>query len=86
MVRPGEAAFADLAAHFPPLPGRRAVIRVHLERIADSCGYAVPTYRYVGARDQLEAWAERQGTDGIAAYQRECNARSIDGLPGLDDE
>ncbi|HSQ00995.1 MAG TPA: pyridoxamine 5'-phosphate oxidase family protein [Candidatus Dormibacteraeota bacterium] len=86
VVRPADAAFADLAARFPSLPGRRSVIRVHLQRIADSCGYAVPTYRYVGARDQLELWAERKGADGIAAYQRERNGRSIDGLPGLDDE
>lgn len=86
VVRPGAADFAALAAGFPALPGVRAVIRVHLERISDSCGYAVPRYRYVGARDQLVRWAERRGADGLVAYRREHNARSIDGLPGLDDE
>ena len=86
VVRPGDAEFADLAARYPALPGVRSVIRVHLERITDSCGYAVPTYRYVRERNQLVQWAERKGADGLATYQRVNNARSVDGLPGLDGE
>ncbi len=85
-VLPGAAAFADLAAQFPALPGRRSVIRVRLDRVSDSCGYAVPTYRYAGERDQLVAWAERKGAGGLDAYRRERNARSIDGLPGIGDD
>ena len=86
VVRPGDADFADLAARYPALPGVRSVIRVRLERITDSCGYAVPTYRYVRERNQLVQWAERKGADGLATYQRVNNARSVDGLPGLDGE
>lgn len=86
VVRPGDAAFAELAAGYPPLPGVRAVIRIRLERVTDSCGYAVPTYRYAGERDQLVQWAERKGVEGLSSYRRANNARSIDGLPGLDDE
>jgi len=84
VLRPGDADFADLAAQFPALPGMRSVIRVRLDRISDSCGYAVPRYRYAGERDQLIDWAERKGDDGIVDYQQDRNARSIDGLPGLD--
>ena len=29
------------------------------------------------------AWSERKGVEGVAAYQRENNAKSLDGLPGL---
>ena len=83
VVLPGDDAFADLAARFPSVPGARSVIRVHLDRVSDSCGYAVPTYRYVGERDQLVAWAERKGSEGLNTYRRERNAYSIDGLPGL---
>ena len=86
VLRPGDADFAALVRLFPTMPGTRSVIRIHLDRVSDSCGYAVPTYRHTGARDQLIAWAERKGADGIADYQRQRNARSIDGLPGLDDE
>jgi hypothetical protein len=36
-----------------------------------------------GERTQLEAWAARKGPDGLRAYQRDKNARSVDGLPAL---
>ena len=82
-VLASDPRFAELAARFPSLPGIRSVIVVRLERIADSCGYAVPRYRYAGERDQLIAWAERKGETGLETYRAERNARSIDGLPGV---
>lgn len=84
-VEPGDAEFAALRARFPLAPARgvRAIVRVELTRIADSCGYGVPLYRYEGERDQLQAWAERKGDAGLETYKREKNAESIDRLPGL---
>jgi hypothetical protein len=79
----GTTEFDGRAARFPSYPNARAVVTVALERIADSCGYGVPRYRYEGERSQLMDWADRKGPDGIAAYQAERNATSIDGLPGL---
>lgn len=84
VLEPAHPDFAALAPRFPALPGVRSVIRVALDRITDSCGYGVPLYRHEGPRRQLTDWAEHKGPEGIAAYQRERNARSIDGLPGLD--
>jgi hypothetical protein len=77
----GTPAFAEFAPRFPPLPGARAVIDVTVTRIADSCGYAVPRMELVEQRDVLERWAEKRGEAGLAAYRRERNARSLDGLP-----
>lgn len=74
-----------VAGLFPDLPGARAVIIVHAERIGDSCGYAVPLFRYEGERTKLVEWAERRGPDGLEAYRAAHNATSIDGLPGLPD-
>jgi hypothetical protein len=85
-VRRGEPDFAALAALFPPMAGVRSVIRVGLERVADSCGYGVPRYRYAGERDQLTEWAARKGPDGVAAYRVKNNRQSIDGLDGLEEE
>lgn len=82
VVRAEDAAFPALAARFPDLPGARAVIRIRLERISDSCGFAVPLFQFLGDRRQLADWAARKGTDGLATYRREKNARSIDDLPG----
>jgi hypothetical protein len=76
--------FEKLRALFSDYPGARAVIRVRLTRIADSCGYAVPRYEYAGERDGLIRWAELKGVDGVRQYRREKNVRSLDDLPGLD--
>jgi hypothetical protein len=60
------------------------VIRVDVERIADSCGYGVPLLRFEGKRTQYDAWVGKKVRDGgLAAYVAEKNATSIDGLPAL---
>jgi predicted pyridoxine 5'-phosphate oxidase superfamily flavin-nucleotide-binding protein len=69
---------------------RRAVIVVAVERIADSCGYGVPTLAYEGERPHQGLWAQKKlranGADALTDYQSENNASSIDGLPALDME
>ena len=80
-VLPGDAGWAALAGHFPARPGIRQIIVAELTRVQTSCGEAVPFYGYVGERDQLIEWASGKGPEGLAAYQREKNVRSIDGLP-----
>ena len=82
-VEPGDADFAALAARFPRYPSTRSVIRVTLSRVADSCGYGVPLYRFEGERSQIADWAERKGPEGLRAYQLERNRESLDGLPAL---
>jgi predicted pyridoxine 5'-phosphate oxidase superfamily flavin-nucleotide-binding protein len=75
----GEVIRAD-----DPGGGVRARIRVHVERVADSCGYGVPLMEYVGERPQRDLWLERKGADGVRAYVQERNAASLDGLPAFD--
>lgn len=86
VVRRGDQGFDELAGLFPDLPGARAVIRVAVERVGSSCGFAVPRMRYEGERDRLNRWAEAKGADGLEAYRADKNAVSIDGLPALDPE
>ncbi len=83
VVEPRDAAFPELVARFPAELGTRAVVRVDVARVADSCGYGVPLYAFEGERSQMRAWAERTGEEGLRRYQREHNLRSIDGLPAL---
>ena len=80
---PGDAEFDELAAGFEALPGRRAVIVLDLERVADSCGYAVPLYEHQGPRERLLEWAEDKDPAELSAYWAKKNSASIDGLPGL---
>jgi hypothetical protein len=63
--------------------GVRGAIRVHVDRISDSCGYGVPLMEYVGERPQRDAWLASKGADGLRAYVAEKNAVSIDGLPAV---
>ena len=67
---------------------RRAIIRVEVTRIADSCGYGVPLMAYEGERPHMEAWAEKKirvgGEAEIEAYVAAKNAESIDGLPAFE--
>ena len=82
-VEPGHPDFEPLRATFPDTPGLRALIRIRLNRISDSCGFGVPVYEFRGQRSQLKEWAERKGEPALAAYRTEKNSRSIDGLPGI---
>ena len=84
VLLPEHPHFAALAGRFAPHPGVRSVIRVAVDRVADSCGYAVPEYAFVRERRQLARWAERKGPEGVRTYRAEKNRASIDGLPALD--
>lgn len=80
-VGPGDGEWTDLRSRFGDLPGIRQIVVGHVRHVQTSCGFGVPRLTAQGQRDDLPAWAERKGEDGIAAYQREKNAVSIDGLP-----
>lgn len=82
-VLPDDEGFAELASLFKPFPGLRSIIVADLDRITDSCGYGVPEMTLTGERPLLEQWADKKGPDGVAAYQADRNASSIDGFPGL---
>lgn len=88
-----DPAFAELLVRCqfaePQVPqARRAIVRVHVDRIADSCGYGVPLMAYEGLRPHQDAWAAKKmrvgGETALLDYQREKNSSSIDGLPALD--
>lgn len=75
--------FDRLLPHFEVEPGMRSIIKVSLTRISDSCGYGVPRYDYLGARNTLvEYWANKSEAAN-ADYRRTHNAASLDRLPGL---
>jgi hypothetical protein len=84
LVLPGQATFAELAAHFPPNPGTRALFHIKVQRVTDSCGYSVPFFDFKEPRESLTKWAENQGPEKLADYRARKNARSIDGLPAFE--
>jgi Pyridoxamine 5'-phosphate oxidase len=66
---------------------QRALILVHVTRIADSCGYGVPLMSFEGMRPHHAASSAKKvrvtGADGYPAFQRERGATTIDGLPAF---
>ena len=91
VVLPGSGRWDEVAPHFPrtadpavELTNQRAIIVVHLQRIADSCGYSVPEMSLVTERNVLDQWAAKRTAADLAAYRAEKNSVSIDGLPALE--
>jgi hypothetical protein len=80
----GRCAFDEPAV----TESRRAIVRVEVTRIADSCGYGVPLMAYRGERPHQHAWASKKlstgGAEAFADYQRAKNAESLDGLPAVE--
>ncbi len=93
VLRPGEDGFDALleraAFDDPSIPeARRAVVRVDVTRISDSCGYGVPLMTYDEERPHSVLSASKrlrtQGPESYASFVAERNARSLDGLPAID--
>jgi hypothetical protein len=91
-VLPADRYWARLAAHSSADPGsgtgtyhgsQRAIIVVAIDRIADSCGYAVPVMELTAERDLLTRWSQRRSAADLAEYRVKHNTLSIDGLPAL---
>jgi hypothetical protein len=80
-TQPDQAAWAELAALFPPMLGARQIYDVAVDLVQTSCGYGVPLMDFTGDRPLMHQWAEKKGPDGLAAYHREKNTVSIDGFP-----
>lgn len=83
VVEPSDEGFGDLAGRFSTLRSSRSVIRVSVERIADSCGFGVPLFDFRADRPQIRNWADKRSDEDPVLYQREKNLTSIDELPGL---
>ena len=78
------ADFPSLSVLFPENMATRAILRIRLTRISDSCGFGVPLFDYLGPRDTLDKWAEAKGALKLKEYRQNKNERSIDGLPAID--
>jgi hypothetical protein len=91
VVWPEDPRFEALVAGFGeeqlPREALRAVIRIDVQRVARSCGYTVPRMEFVGEREHMAKWTDKQlrsgGAHAMDVYRAEKNAASIDGLPAV---
>jgi hypothetical protein len=89
---PSDERFAKLQARLQlenlSIPeAQRALILVHVTRIADSCGYGVPLMTFEGMRPHHAASSAKKvrvkGADGYREFQHDRGATTIDGLPAF---
>ncbi|MFO1149795.1 MAG: pyridoxamine 5'-phosphate oxidase family protein [Alsobacter sp.] len=78
---PGYAALLEAQYEGRELPGARQIVRLAVEIVQTSCGFGVPLFTFMERRTTLDRWAESKGEEGLAAYRREKNRVSMDGLP-----
>ena len=91
VVLADDPGFEELVDGFENLSipeARRAIVRVDVTRVSDSCGYGVPLMSYDGMRSHHTLSSAKKlrvlGPDGYDEYLRTKNARSLDGLPAVD--
>jgi hypothetical protein len=77
---PRDDDWSELSALFPSFVGSRQIFDLQVELVQGSCGYAVPYYELKGERPTLTNWAEKRGRDGVEAYWKDRNTRSLDDM------
>jgi hypothetical protein len=83
VVEPHQPEFATLLAAFPEPPVCRAIIRIAVTRIQDSCGYGVPLYDFKSDRESMSNYLESKSPEQLQEGIRKSNATSLENLPGL---
>jgi hypothetical protein len=83
VVYPGDAEWHRLQSRFGEYRARN-IVRIRIDRIADSCGFGVPHMELVDQRTALTTWVDARTDEDLAAYRAEKNRVSIDGLPAID--
>ncbi|MCU1688099.1 MAG: pyridoxamine 5-phosphate oxidase-related FMN-binding protein [Jatrophihabitantaceae bacterium] len=85
VLLPADAGFEELRSAFPKdrTLGQRSIVVVDVERVSDSCGYAVPFMQFESDREVLDRSHERRDPEYFDGYWQDKNTASIDGLPAM---
>ncbi len=78
-----DAEFPELMKLFPAFDRARAIIRIKVDRVSDSCGWGVPFFEFKEEREQLQRWVDNKPYDEWKEHRYKSNEKSVDGLPGL---
>ena len=83
VIERSDPDWSDLSPKFPDSRMARAIIKLSIERICDSCGWGVPMYEFKGERDQYANYDAQLDDEGLKQDQLKWNMKSLDGLWGL---
>jgi hypothetical protein len=67
----GSEGFEKYRTLFPNYVGARQIFAMNVQKVQESCGFAVPKYEFICERDTLDKWAEKKGVEGVQNYWRE---------------
>lgn len=81
VTHPHDVDWAEKTAAFPGLAGSRQVIDMEIDMVQTSCGSGVPFMEFSAQRgpDELVPFFAEMGPEGVAAFWKKKNSRSIDG-------
>ncbi len=81
VIKPESKQWEVYATLFPQITGTRQIIKMNIESVQTSCGFAVPFYEFKSERNVLADWAEKKGEDELGKYRDQKNTLTIDGKP-----
>ena len=85
VIDQSHSEWPELSSMFDDLRPARAIIRLSISRVTDSCGWTVPMYSFKGTRRQYPDYMKQIGDEELIEFQLEHNQSSINGLPALDE-
>lgn len=80
IYHPKDHQYKEYESLFSDIPGARQIIELDVEMVQNSCGFGVPLMDYKEDRSILTDWAKTKGKEGVEAYWKEKNTKSIDGF------
>ena len=80
VFHPTDEGWNQLAGQFPAMAGTRQIFELDIDLVQTSCGTGVPILEFVAERGPTEMlpFYEEMGKDGVAAYWKRRNSRSLD--------
>jgi hypothetical protein len=81
VVHPFDQAWEEFAKNFPAMASSRQIFELEIDLVQTSCGTGVPLMEFKAERGPSEMlpFYEDMGEEGVRAYWKRKNSRSIDG-------
>jgi hypothetical protein len=79
VYHPRDVEFNEYGSLFPPDSGSRQIMKMKVDLVQTSCGYAVPLMNYQEDRSILTDWSRKKGPERITTYWKDKNRVSLDG-------
>ena len=82
VIHPRDADWSALIPLFPDMAGTRQIFDMSIERVQTSCGSGVPVMAFERDRaiEEIVPYYDEMGPDGVEAYWRRKNLKTIDGF------